>query len=182
MGVVVLEPPAVEPVSTAEAKLFLRIDHDAEDEAIAGFVRAARTLVEDWTGRALVTRRVRETRDAWSARGDGAARLALAPAPAVHALRVADAAGAMATVVSGFRLDIADGVMWMRNPPAPGVPVAGIEIEYDAGYGAAADDVPAPLRHAVLLLVATLYEGRDGEGPSMTAARVLVQPYRRVRL
>ncbi|MGH6951903.1 MAG: head-tail connector protein, partial [Vitreimonas sp.] len=65
MSIVTITPPASEPVSLAEAKLFLRIDHAAEDGLIAMLISAAREAVEAGIGRALITRRVREDLDIW---------------------------------------------------------------------------------------------------------------------
>lgn len=44
--------PAIEPITLAEAKLFLRIEHDDEDTAIAALIAAARQHVEMATRRA----------------------------------------------------------------------------------------------------------------------------------
>ena len=47
--------PAVEPVSTAEAKLHLRVDIDEDNTLIDAFVQTAREHVEDVTARAMIT-------------------------------------------------------------------------------------------------------------------------------
>jgi hypothetical protein len=47
-----LSPPPTEPLSLVEAKNFLRVEHDADDELIASLIAAARNAVE------LATRRV----------------------------------------------------------------------------------------------------------------------------
>jgi uncharacterized phiE125 gp8 family phage protein len=72
--------------------------------------------------------------------------------------------------------------------PLPGKAAGGIEIAFTAGYGAAASDVPAPIRQALLLLVAHWYEHRDpieiGTDATIIPAAVseLLQPYRVRRL
>lgn len=180
MKITVVTPPAVEPVSTAEAKLFLRVDHAAEDALIAPLIAAARETVEAFTARALIMRRVRETRSDWPVRGDGALRLAVAPVVAAHALRVVSADGSFETLSGPVRIE--DDLIWTPALSSPGLPLAGVEIEYDAGYGAAAANVPSPLRQAVLLAVAGLYESREGESAALAAARVLAAPFARVRL
>jgi hypothetical protein len=42
---IALDGPAVEPVSVPEMRAYLRLDHEAEDELIAGLVKAGRLLV-----------------------------------------------------------------------------------------------------------------------------------------
>jgi uncharacterized phiE125 gp8 family phage protein len=73
-------------------------------------------------------------------------------------------------------------------PLAPGRTVNGIEVAFTAGFGADASDVPATIRHALLLLVAHWYENREpveiGTGVNAVPAMVsdLLAPYRRRRL
>ena len=57
--------PATEPVTLAEAKAYLRLQHDSEDALLAGLVRAAREEVERSTGAALIDQHWRMTLDAW---------------------------------------------------------------------------------------------------------------------
>lgn len=166
MAVFLVTPPATEPVSLATAKLFLRIDHDAEDSLIDGLVTTARDLVEQSTGRALVTRRIRETR----AEGEsGAFRCAFAPVSTIHAVRL-----------KGVTLPSS---AWRLAPTRDVVELFTLadEIEYDAGYGEGADGAPEPLRHAVLITVCALHEHRTVAHPP-TAARALMAPYERVKL
>lgn len=59
MDVIDITPPIVEPVSLTRAKLFLRVEHDAEDDLIADMIRAARERVETYIGRSLIERQRR---------------------------------------------------------------------------------------------------------------------------
>src|SRR6185295_19907165 len=69
MPSILLTGPAVEPVTLAEAKLFLRVEHDDDDDLIAALVAGSRIHVEAQTRRALITQTWRLTRDAWPRSG-----------------------------------------------------------------------------------------------------------------
>ena len=88
MASILLTPPAVEPLSLAEAKTFLRLETAEEDPLIAAFISAARLHVETQTGLALVTQSWRMVLDCWPANG----RIAVRPEPlrALTAARVFD--------------------------------------------------------------------------------------------
>lgn len=167
MGLVVLEPPASEPVSLAEAKVRLRVEHDAEDALITALIAAAREAVEGALARALVTRRVLETH------GEGAGarlRLALSPLSELVAVRL------NGEPLSGVASE-ADPALLRFEGLAP---IGALEIDYRAGYGAA-EDVPEALRQAVLAIVAAAYETR-AEGVRLSAAAEALAPFRPVRL
>ncbi|HIE72284.1 MAG TPA: hypothetical protein EYP98_20125 [Planctomycetes bacterium] len=72
------------------------------------------------------------------------------------------------------------GVVWRQ----PGRVANGIEIDFTAGYGTEASDVPEPIRQALLLLVSHWYERRDpievGAANTMVPVPVsqLLEPYK----
>jgi uncharacterized phiE125 gp8 family phage protein len=66
---------------------------------------------------------------------------------------------------------------------APGRPLAGIELDVEAGYGPGGTDVPEPLRQAIRLLLAHWYEHRgvataDGLTPLPAALDAITAAYR----
>ncbi|MCG8442227.1 MAG: head-tail connector protein, partial [Caulobacterales bacterium] len=196
--IITVTPPAAEPVSRDEAKARLRVEHADEDTLIDDLIAAARERVERLTGRALIRRRVRETRDTvgeggrLSAHGAGF-ELGLNPVSAVHHVKTYAADGAdtvfaaenyvLDAASDPARLVLAGASLW----PVPGRSAVGFEIEYDAGYGLAGADAPAPLREAILALVADAYEHRTPaeraeEVALPSAVRGLLEPFARMRL
>jgi uncharacterized phiE125 gp8 family phage protein len=174
MAAILLTPPAIEPLTLADAKLYLRVAHDDDDGLIASLIGAARSAVEGRARRALITQVWRITRDAWPP--DGRFVLPLAPAREILAARVYDADGvAHETDTQAFVVDkgAAPGVIafapWFV--PVPGRAAGGIELDVTFGYGDAATDVPEPLRQAVRLLLAHWYENRG-----VTVAENAVMP------
>jgi uncharacterized phiE125 gp8 family phage protein len=163
MPAILLTPPEAEPLSLADAKNFLRVEHDADDELIAALVAAARGEVELATRRVLMTQTWRIVLHRWPA-----SRRVVSPVNplrTLEAVRVFEADGeAEAIATADFVLDTASvpGLIDVSraNAAAPGRALAGIELDVTAGYGDA-DDVPAPLVHAIRLLVARSYEHRD---------------------
>jgi uncharacterized phiE125 gp8 family phage protein len=188
MSALLLTAPAVEPLSLAEAKAFLRVETSDDDDVIGALIASARGHVEAQTRRALITQSWRLAIDAWP--DDG--RLAVLPAPlqALTAARVYDFSNvAQALDTAGFVLDKGASVLLFTpwSLPAPGRAAAGIELDLTVGYGAAAADVPEPLRQAIRLLIAHWYENRGlvAAGtttvlPSTVAA--LIAPYRMLSL
>lgn len=186
MSITIVTPPASEPVSLAEVKLFLRIDQDVEDTLITTLIGAAREAVEAACGRALITRRVRESLDIWRRDAVGGAVLGVGPVVDVVAVRLLADNGSQ-SVIDPERYRLEGGRDRPRLVFASGVPatlrtVGGIEIEYDAGFADDASDLPVALRLATLQIVASLYDARLGQAPMPEAARALVRPFAPARL
>jgi uncharacterized phiE125 gp8 family phage protein len=99
----------------------------------------------------------------------------------LHEIRVSG----VAVVADTYALDAAHEPPRLRftvAPPSPGAAIAGIEIEYDAGYGDSAADVPEALRQAVRLALAAAYEDRAGAVALPEAARALIGAFRTLHL
>jgi uncharacterized phiE125 gp8 family phage protein len=71
-----------------------------------------------------------------------------------------------------------------RHWPRPGRRAGGIEVDFTAGFGPTADEVPQPIRQALKLFIGLLYEDRQALAtmaePATLAA--LLSPYRDCRL
>jgi uncharacterized phiE125 gp8 family phage protein len=192
MALVPTSLPATEPVSLAEAKLHLRIDHADEDVFILALISAARLHLEHVLGRAFITQGWLYLFDAWPA--GHSVNLPLAPVQSIVSVKVYDSADVAETLSPALYL--LDGLsvpprLVRRTPSAfakPGRPANGIEVSFISGHGSLAAEVPAPLRQAVLLLVAHWYEHRQpveiGDRSEVLPASVLdlVAPYRRLDL
>ena len=151
-----LHPPSAEPISLPDARRFLRIDHEEDDARIQQCITAARERLEDYLGVAMIRR-------AMSVEVPARACVHLPRWP-VQSVDTVRADGADASVVSVRAEDY-------------------VEIAFTAGYGPDAADVPAPLRQAVLLLTAQIFDA-GGESPAHLPLMVdaLTLPYKGVSL
>jgi uncharacterized phiE125 gp8 family phage protein len=196
MPLVLTSGPAVEPVSVSEAKAHLRLDpaSTAEDILIASLILTSRLHIEAALGLALITQSWTQVLDAWPVAADAPVLLAMRPLQTVTSVAVRSADGVIITLSpSQYVLDRASAPPRIVRPadavwPPPGKSAAGIEIAFTAGFGPAAADVPAPIRQALLLLVAHWYEHRDpieiGAAGTLVPPSVsdLLEPYRIKRL
>ncbi|KAB0264793.1 hypothetical protein FEZ63_21490 [Microvirga brassicacearum] len=183
---ILVEGPAVEPVSLADMKAYLRVDDDAEDDLIAGLVKAARLVVETASRRVLVAQKWRLLLHAWPPSRSIA--LPLSPLIAVEKIEVFDEAGiATPLAADAFEVDSLQDppLVWFNATPEPGRSRHGIAIDFRAGYGPAAEDVPATLRLALKIIVAQWFENRGdvaGVQNPPPEALALIAPFQRPRL
>lgn len=159
--------PEAEAVDATLAKSHLGIFHSEDDTLIAFYCKAARRHVESGiTGRSLVN----QTFQAWWNSFPCEYHLEL-PYPRLQSvthLKYTDSTGTVTTWSSSNyflddksepgRLMLVPDASW---PSATLYPANGVEVEYVAGYGAAADDVPEDIRNAILLLVGHLYKHKE---------------------
>lgn len=163
--ITLITAPTVEPVTLAEAKLHLRVDHADEDSHIRSLIIAAREHAQNATSRAFVGQTWRLSMDCFP----DVIRTPRPPLTSVTSIAYTDTAGASQTLsASAYTVDTysepgrivpAFGQSW---PATRDIPNAVI-VTYVAGYGAgAAADVPQPIRQAILLLVGHWYANREG--------------------
>jgi uncharacterized phiE125 gp8 family phage protein len=163
IGVRVTTPPAVEPITLAQAKARLRITIDDEDDDTAAQLFEARAAAEQECGRAFVTQTLTLYLESFP-RGRAAIPLPRPPLQSVTWVKYYDGDGVQQTL-SGALYHVATGGEPGRIAPVGsaywpavqyGRPEA-VEIRYVAGYGLAAD-VPNEAKAAILMI---LSERRD---------------------
>jgi len=180
--------PAVEPITLAEMKAYLRVDDDdsAQDDLISGLIKAARLMIEAASRRILIEQSWRVVLDRLPR--DRVMLLPLSPLIAVDAIRITDASGT-ATELPGGSFE-ADGLsdpprIIVKDAPEPGKSRNGISIALRAGFGTTPEAVPATLKLAIRILVAHWFENRGdviGEQMLPPEALELVAPFQRARL
>lgn len=187
MPAILTTPPAIEPVTLAEAKAHLRIGHADEDDTISRIIVSARRHIEAQTGLYLIAQGWSCFRDAWPERGE--VNLPVAPILAVGDVMVFGEDDVAATVDPAHyfvdnvsrpaRLVLRGDRIW----PPPGRDANGIEIQLTAGFGATASSVPQPLREALLQLVAHWYGHRGDETVRLPlSVEAITSEFREVRL
>lgn len=170
MNLVLLTPPAIEPVDAEVVKAALRIDGDEFDALLPGLIAAARQVAEQETRRGFVEQTWRAELDDWPAADesiavyrptacavtywDGGAWVALAGSEYVFA-----------AINAGTRLAPALNTSW----PTLGDIALGPRVRIDLTAGAAAasaDTVPECVRTYITALV-----GQMIQAPQLTATQ-----------
>lgn len=165
-GVTVITDATTLPVSLDTAKRHLNITTDYDNDVIAGLLEVARATVEERTQRALITQTLDVTYDAPPG-GGGPWLLPRGPVASVTSVTTYNSSNVSAVLSSAaYRLDsvslpprllLNSGYSW----PSDVRDTTAAVIRIVAGYGATPALVPAPLRQAMLLLVAHWYENRE---------------------
>lgn len=172
-----LTTPTALPFDATALADHVRVTDAAQIAEATRHGRAAAAEAEDYGQLALLTQTIRVTLDAWPR----TAWVALPITPMPDALSVTVTVDGVAyddfAVVAGQRPAI---------KPSADKPCGLVVIEYQAGFGDAASDIPAPLAHAILDQAAALFDARglgDGKSNGMSAhmSRIVAR-YRGVRL
>jgi len=181
----IVTQPASEPLTLAEVKEFLRVDHSDDDATLAIFIKAARQLCESYTRLALMPTTFEEYFDEFpTATGTfkDEIRLSRSPVSAVTYVKYIDGNDTtITTSASDYKTDLVSRPA--RISPDNGWSgtydtINAVFVRYVAGFADAAS-VPAPLKHGMMLVIGDMYENRtDSVKRLPTASEYLWNPYR----
>ena len=170
---------ALPAVTMSEAQAYVRIETGEEEAVLAGLIRTASAVCEEFLNRVVIARDFAldvPASGAWE-------RVPMTPVRAISSVESVNAAGvATALTSSGYSIDIdCSGDGWVRLcQPTDG---SRVRVTGSAGMASSENEVPEPIRQGVLRLVAHLFTSRDGPaGDPPAAVTALWRPYRRLRL
>lgn len=162
MNLTLKTAPETEPVSEAEAKVHLKVDHTDDDTYINTLIEVARLHAEELTQRGFITQ-------TWELRLDWFPHqidLLRPPVISVTSVKYIDEDGAEQTLAADQytldkfkepgRLVEEFDQTWPTTREVPNAVI----VEYIVGYGAATA-VPDTIKQAILFLIAHWYEQRE---------------------
>jgi uncharacterized phiE125 gp8 family phage protein len=188
--------PEVEPLTLAEVKEHLRVDHTASDSIIQAYIAAATSYVDGEfgvLGRALVTQTWELVLDHFPVHE---IKIPLPPLQSVESIKYDDPDGFEQTLATDqYYVDDASEPAWVV-PITGGWPTAVLEainsvrIRYVAGYEPTTDsppdlagNVPRAIKQAMLLHIGSFHEHREQNIVGLTtmelpfAAQNLLRPW-----
>ena len=181
MGVVVITP-AGDILGLDAVKRHLRVDHDDDDTYIGGLIATASMWLDGpsggWLGRALGVQLLELRADSFGC----AFRLPFPPLIDIVSVKYDDPAGVEQTIdAASYAVDPAGewyfkpGASWPSLAAAPDA----VRVRYRAGY----QYVPAPILHAMLMLIGQWYTGREAASDKPLielpfSVEVLLSPFR----
>jgi uncharacterized phiE125 gp8 family phage protein len=148
-------------ITTADLKAHLRVDYASDDSLIDGFLLAAMSYAQHYTGIAVGRQTIEMALDSFP---DGAISLPLVPAASIISITYVDSAGAVQTLAgSAYSLDdYSSQDAWVvpavdTEWPETYDAVNAVKVQYYAGTTA----LDRAIKQALLLLVGHFYENRQ---------------------
>ena len=169
---------AAPAVTLAEAQAYVRVETGEEEAILAGLIRTATAMCEQFTGRVLLSRDFTETLRGFAEWQ----RLGLTPVRSIDAVEAIAEDGTATPLAAGaYAVDVdSAGDGWVRL--MPGFSSCKMRVSGTAGMAVDSSDVPEPLRQGIVRLTAHLFNARDGgDGDPPAAVTAMWRPFRRMR-
>lgn len=168
--IIVVTEPAIEPVTLAELKLWVRVDAGAEDDLLNSAIKDAREEAESLTGRSFITTSLELWIKKWPGKLFSLPRANLLDVTSVKYFDDTETQQTLATSVydvhapAGARAQKGEiSLKPDQEWPCLGCTEWPIRIEYTSGYGATVDTVPEGIKTAIKAKAAFLYANREPE-------------------
>lgn len=175
-----VEPAAV-AVELADVKAYLRISDTDSDAMLTVRIAQVTDIVEEFTGRALISQTWRATFDTIGKRREFV--LPRPPLQSVTSVEYFGTGATWATLSSGLYdvdADRTPGIIRIRSGQVPSTHstiLPRYRITYVAGYGAASTDIPEGL-HLVLKMKLAMIHDECNDETSMRGLDVILNRYR----
>ena len=193
-----------EPVTTAEIKSHLRIDHSNDDTLLDNYIKSARRWTERVTGRCLINQTwdlwldkfpSDQTKEWWNGVRQGSMRELYNLSTFIEVPKVPFASVSKLSTYSDAdvetqfssanyfvdtnqepgRITLRIGASW---PTGTFRNTSAIQVRFVAGYGSTASSVPEDIKTALKMVTALYYENRgDADEKELQNALVLLRPY-----
>lgn len=176
MTLLKITEPSVEPITLAEAKLHLRVDHSTDDDLITELIQTAREEAEKVLGRSLITQTWERRLDAFPA---SEIQLGWPPVQSITSVIYVDGDGTEIT------LDAEDYTLDSSTEPGYVLPsrtqevwpvtldvVNAVRVRFVAGYGSSGASVPASIKTWMKIQIGTAYKLREAVAIGVSVSEI----------
>lgn len=185
MAIDIVTAAAEEPITLAEAKNFLRVDHSDDDDLINALITTSRQMCEQYTRRILVSTTIDEYFDKFPHNSwdnlSNLIYLSRGPVASITSVKYVDEIGSEVTLTSDqYVTDLISEPARVQST-AGWFAAAGVVNQVIVRYvvGTAKSAIEKPLIQGMMLVISELYDNRANSVKRLpTASEYLWNPYR----
>jgi len=163
MSYKIVTGPSLEPITLAQAKVFLSVDGTDENDLITHIIKAARWSAETYLNKKLITTEMELYLDSLPEK----IQVNYGPVQSITTVKYYDSDNSLQTLDSAnYDTDTVSEPARITISSTGSYPSVysrtnAVVIAYDTGYGDAASDIPEDIISAIYLIIKHLYDNRD---------------------